>query len=146
VVFLADKQPWGAVVEVSGKQAGKPLTVRLQRCGAAKARFLDGEGKPLVGHRPHIEMVFAPGPHQFDGPSAMKGLLLSDAAHLGNLYRQGDQWERRTDREGRITLPLLIPGVRYRLVWIERARILREFTVRPGEVLDLKDIQEGGGK
>ena len=48
----------------------------------------------------------------------------------------------RTDAEGRIALEGLVPGVTYRIVSSQQGgRILREFTVRPGETVDLKDVK-----
>jgi RNA polymerase sigma factor (sigma-70 family) len=143
VVFLVEKQRWGAVIEVSGKSSGKPLTVKLQRCGSAKVRFLDKEGNPLEGHWPEVEMLFAPGPQKYDAKSAQRGLFAADAVDLSNVHRLSYQLHTfRTDREGRITLEGLVPGVTYRLVSLQQGpRILREFTVQPGETVDLKDVK-----
>ena len=42
VYFLEPKRKLGGVVNLSGKSAaGGPVTVRLEPCGAAKARFVD---------------------------------------------------------------------------------------------------------
>src|SRR5262249_30869709 len=54
VIFLDEKNGWGARVGVSGKQAGQPLTVRLAECGSAVARFVDREGKPLANYWPQV--------------------------------------------------------------------------------------------
>ena len=48
-----------------------------------------------------------------------------------------------TDAEGRVTLPALIPGALYRL--LDRTdpngqQVRKDFTVKPGETLDLGDI------
>ena len=48
VYFLDADHEWGAAVELSGKQAGEDLTVRLQPCGQAKARFVGPDGKPVA--------------------------------------------------------------------------------------------------
>ena len=48
---LDPEHEWGATVEVSGKQAGEDLTIRLQPCGQAKARFVGPDGKPVAKHR-----------------------------------------------------------------------------------------------
>jgi hypothetical protein len=142
VVFLQEQKGWGAVVQVSGEQRGKPLTVRLQRCGSAKVRFLDKEGQPLAGHWAEVEMVFAPGAARYDSRAFQRGETAADTVNLANIHRQAYQLDRgRTDEQGRITLPNLVPGVRYRLVRELGSRVLRELTVRPGEVLDLKDVK-----
>ncbi len=46
--FLDADHEWGAAVELSGKQAGEELTVRLQPCGRARARFVGPDGKPVA--------------------------------------------------------------------------------------------------
>ena len=53
-----------------------------------------------------------------------------------------------TDAEGRITLPALIPGALYRIIDFSTVndqdkgiQIRRDFTVKPGETLDLGDIR-----
>jgi hypothetical protein len=142
-VFLDEKNGWGAAIELSGRQAGAPLTVRLQPCGTARARFLDRNGKPLEQYWPEVEMMFTPGPHRFDRKAMEKGLLAGDAVHLANLHERGYQWNNgRTEREGRVTLPNLVPGVTYRIVSSRLGGvILKEFTVRAGETLDLQDIR-----
>jgi hypothetical protein len=48
VYFLDVENQLGAVVELSGKQAGEPVTVRLAPCGTATVRFVDGDGRPLA--------------------------------------------------------------------------------------------------
>ena len=51
-----------------------------------------------------------------------------------------------TDADGRITFPALIPGATYRILDGTTARspggpqLRKEFTVKPGETLDLGDI------
>ncbi len=53
----------------------------------------------------------------------------------------------KTDAEGRITLPALIPGALYRITDFSTAKddakgpqVRKDFTVKPGETLDLGDI------
>ena len=49
VYFLEPKRKLGAVVNLSGKSAaGGPVTVRLEPCGAARARLVDPDGKPVA--------------------------------------------------------------------------------------------------
>src|SRR5262249_34983888 len=42
---LAPGRQLGAVVEVRGKEAGRPVTARLAPCGSVKLRFVDEQGK-----------------------------------------------------------------------------------------------------
>jgi hypothetical protein len=146
-VFLDEKNQWGTMVQISAKKAdGKPMTVKLQRCGSATVRFLDKEGRPREGYWPSVEMVLRPGPHEFDFKAVEKGLLAADAVHLANVYRSSYQMNLfRTDAQGKITLTGLVPGVTYRIVsYNERPIIVREFTVEPGHTLDLKDLKVSG--
>ncbi len=46
IFIFDDDRQWGATVELSGKQAGEDLIVRLQPCGQATARFVGPDGKP----------------------------------------------------------------------------------------------------
>ncbi len=62
-----------------------------------------------------------------------------DRKHYGNLPR--------TDAEGRITLISLIPGALYRIIDFSTVnddkkgiQLRKDFTVKPGETLDLGDI------
>ncbi len=140
VVFIDAKKGLGAVVEVSGKQLGKPLNVRLQRCGAAKVRLLDREGKPVVGYWPEVDLVLAPGPHRYDAQGIRNGQLSADTVMLANLFLPAYQPNRfLTDDQGRIELQALVPGVTYWLV--AGGRVLREFRVQPGIRVDLKEVK-----
>jgi hypothetical protein len=53
-----------------------------------------------------------------------------------------------SDADGRLTLPVLIPGAMYRFIdytTVKRGEtgptIRKEFTVKPGETLDLGDVR-----
>jgi beta-lactamase regulating signal transducer with metallopeptidase domain/protocatechuate 3,4-dioxygenase beta subunit len=141
VVFLDEKNQVGALVQLSGKQAGKPLDVKLARCGSALARFVDVSGKPLEGFHPHILLVLTPGPERLDPLSWQKGELAGDSVPLGNFYRQHYGWGKDgPDAKGRVKYPALVPGVTYRIWSFQQGVTLRDFTVKPGETLDLKDI------
>ena len=55
--------------------------------------------------------------------------------------------ELAPDAQGRIALPVLIPGATYRFVdstmvvrGVTGPQVRKEFTVKPGETLDLGDI------
>jgi RNA polymerase sigma factor (sigma-70 family) len=129
----------GAVVTLQGKQAGgEPLTVKLQACGSARARFLDGKGKPLARYRPVVSLVLCPAarPHvkavMTDRARALGGFGLGEAdpAH----YAAGPA----TDAEGRVTLPALIPGATYRISLGDGKA--RDFTVRAGQTVTLPDL------
>ena len=46
-----------------------------------------------------------------------------------------------SDADGRVALPVLIPGATYRFIELTTIpQVRKEFTVKPGETLDLGDI------
>ena len=94
IYFLDPDHEWGATVEVSGKQAGEDLTVRLQPCGQAKARFVGPDGKPVAKHRPHFEIVATPGPSRISRNKQDQAELAADAAFVANVDRK-HYWNAR---------------------------------------------------
>jgi RNA polymerase sigma factor (sigma-70 family) len=148
VIFFQAKKDWGTVVELPGKQTGKPLTIRLQPCGKAKARFVNAAGEPIEGHWPAVEVVLKSGPSLADPKAAQKGLVAADATMLANIFYDSYQLnDFRTDAEGRMVLTSLVPGVTYRIVQMNsNSPVLRDFTARPGETVDLGDIVIGKKK
>ena len=144
---LDPEHEWGASVEVFGKQAGDDLTIQLQPCGRASARFVGPSGKPVAKHRPHFEFVATPGPSQYSRSKQDEAALTADAEFAANVDRKHYWSGPLTDAEGRIVLPALIPGALYRIIDFSTvndqdkgAQIRRDFTVKPGESLDLGDI------
>ncbi len=141
--FLEPTGKLGATVKLSGKSgAGGPVTVRLESCGTARARLVDPVGKPDAGTLfRRISMIVTPGAHQ-SGPEppaevlADESVLLQiDPLHYGN--------GPLSDAEGRIAFPALIPGATYSVSAGPRGgppTFRKEFTVKPGETLDLGDI------
>ncbi len=133
VYFLDPTHKLGATSDFSGKSAaGGSVTVRLQPCGAAKARMVDASGKPIAGYRGSrlISMVVAP-PYLFRHQEAT--LAAVDSIN----YADGPV----SDALGWITFPALIPGAPYRLSNFKAGtQLYRDFTVKPGETIDLKDF------
>jgi hypothetical protein len=144
VCFLDAKNQRGAVVELSGKQAGQDLEVKLQPCGSGTVRFVDEQGKPLrPGTSPaHLEIVLTPGASFAD---VLRGAdrqspLMADSFHFSNVDRERYR-ELKTDAAGRMTFPTLIPGATYRvIVFNQPVKTQIEFTVKPGEARDLGDL------
>src|SRR5262245_55972 len=136
IYFLDAKSQWGAMVEIAGKQAsGEPVTVRLAPCGSATVSFLNRNGQPLAKYRPNqfgIQLLVGSG-HKANAKGQepeMVWLLSVDRLHYGEPLA--------TDAAGRLTLPALIPGARYR---ISERGFEREFTVQSGDTRKLEDIQ-----
>jgi RNA polymerase sigma factor (sigma-70 family) len=145
--FLDADHQWGATVEISARQAGEGLSVRLQPCGQARARFVGPDGKPVAKMLPQFEILGTPGPHERDRRKEAQSMLAADAALMANLDRIHYSIRHVTDAEGRITLPDLIPGALYRISDYSTVndrekgiQVRKDFTVQPGEMLDLGDI------
>jgi hypothetical protein len=136
VYFLDKKDQLGRVATFSGSDLDRPATVRLERCGSARARFIDAQGQPFanvqfqVSRRPMIqlEMRFAGG-----GPETEGSLVVNmDHSRYGPLA---------TDAQGWVTYPTLIPGVTYRILagegnWVTK----KEFVAEAGRTLELGEI------
>jgi hypothetical protein len=147
ISFLDASHEWGATVEVSGKEAGEDLTIRLQPCGLAKARFVGPDGKPIAKFQPIFELVATPGPTRLSRNEKDQAELSADAEMVANIDRKHYWNAPFTDADGRITLPDLIPGALYRITDLsaynspkKSTPIRKDFTLKPGETLVLGDI------
>jgi hypothetical protein len=147
VFFLDSDHQWGATAEISAKQAGSDVVVRFQPCGLAKARLVGPDGRPLAKMFPHFEIVGTPGPDARDQRKQSQSMLAADAAYMPNVDRIHYSGGPFTDADGRITLPALIPGALYRISDVSTindrdkgAQVRKDFSVQPGETLDLGDI------
>ena len=152
VYFLEPERKLGAVVNLSAKSAaGGPVTVRLEPCGAARAWLVDPDGKPVAKpvRKLIITMVVTPGPaQQLLANDKAASLLSADEGDLTVVDPINYETALAPDALGRITLPVLIPGATYRFIdYTTYVRgqtgpeIRKEFTVKPGEKLDLGDIR-----
>jgi hypothetical protein len=144
--FLDADHEWGATLEASGKLAGEDLTIRLQPCGRAMARLVGPDDKPVAKVDAWPEIVVTPGPPESSRDPKDWTELSADAAVLAAVDPKHYRLKQRplSDAEGRVTMPDLIPGASYRL--LDRSdpqkgyQVRKEFTVKPGETLDLGDI------
>ena len=152
VYFLDADHEWGAAVELSGKQADEELMIRLQPCGRARARFVGPDGKPCaetdLRQLALLQILATPGPDSRTFNKAEQAQLAADEASNASLDRKHYRNGLRADPEGRITLPDLIPGALYRICDLsvrndadKGIQVRRDFTVKPGETLDLGDIR-----
>jgi hypothetical protein len=153
--FLDPSRKLGATVNLSGKSGrGGTMTVRLEPCGTAQARLIDPQGKPVPNYSSSflITIVVTPGPSGFRRHKANEGRLVADEGFLCNIDR-ANYWISngpRSDAQGRITLPALIPGALYRLHDLaaegkpDGVPFLKEFSVKPGELTELGDIRIEG--
>ena len=148
VLFFDPQRKLGATVSFSGRMASlDPVTVRLEPCGSARVRLVDSGGKPLGGFSAPwlISLVVTPGP--FRVPRAQKEYpLFADHALLPVVDPINHPKAPTADAHGRISLSALIPGASYRIIDRttvrdpEGEKVRRDFSVKPGETLDLGDI------
>jgi hypothetical protein len=142
----------GAMIAFSDKSMVRgPITVKLDPCGAARARLVDPEGKPVAGRLlprdVSITMVVTPGPTYSRAPD-QAGLLVAEETDLNQVDSINYPNELVADAEGRLTLPVLIPGATYRVIDYSMGRqavpqVRKEFTIKSGETLDLGEILIG---
>jgi hypothetical protein len=129
VYFLDAKNKLGASATLSAKGAGEEApTVRLEPCGSASARFVNGEGKPKARYRPFFDLVARTGEKDVD--PVRDFVTHTDPLHYGSVGPTADA-------EGRCTFPALIPGATYQILG---NNLSKEFTVKSGETRDLGDI------
>jgi hypothetical protein len=145
VHFLDRDGRLGATATLSGKSGSDgPVTVRLEPCGTAWARLVDRDGKPVAGYRGAglIVIIVTPGASLTGGPDLPRDIL-ADAGSLAAVdpAHYGD--DLLSDADGRIALPDLIPGATFSVRVRNRDRRVtfeKEFTVKPGETIDLGEI------
>jgi RNA polymerase sigma factor (sigma-70 family) len=144
IFFFDAKNKLATIADVAVKKAlAKPLTVRLQRCGMASARFVDKAGKPVAGVRPMLEVVVTPGIPWVDTTFDSK----QPSADTFNMSNLDARWHGnlRSDAQGRITFPPLIPGATHWMIGhspnMGLYNLNKEFKVEAGKTLDLGDIR-----
>ena len=148
VFFLEPERKLGATVRFSGKSAsGGPVTVRLEPCGTARFRLVDPEGKPLARFPAAsvITMIVTPGSVRRRKPAKDDPLFADEPAPY-ELDPVNHTLDVRSDAQGRVSFPALIPGATYRVV--DRSafyaggeqEVRKEFVVKPGEAVELGDI------
>ncbi len=130
--FLDREHQLGATVELSGKSARNgPVTIQLEKCGAANVRYKDPQGNPVAGHTgDQLMLIITPGADI----NARPDQIMADMQYQANL--DSERLRRlRTDADGRITWSSLIPGAKYRL----RGHDV-DFTAEAGKTIDLPDV------
>ena len=117
--------------------------MQLSPCGSAVARFVDPDGKPLVGYEPGLKIVVTPGPPRYSRGAPEKAQLTADETFVANFDRR-HYWEGpKTDKQGLCTFPALVPGAAYRLTSIEPGTgevVEKEFKVESGKTFQFPDI------
>jgi hypothetical protein len=141
VFFLDASKRCGAVVQISGKQAGKDVTVRLAPCGQATAHYVDQNGVPRANLQVSPEIIITPG-RSLNDRGARQEEMAADAADVVNIDRYNYWGNVKTDAAGRVTFPALIPGATYRLRRFDRDGwvVQKEFVARSGQTIELGDV------
>ncbi|MEX0679502.1 MAG: hypothetical protein WD063_20680 [Pirellulales bacterium] len=138
-VYLLDPvRKNGRVVNLRGKDAGKPQNIELLPCGSASLRFVDGKGNPVPGvDKLGLNMVFTPGTTVFEMTAEKP---MADETYVANFDRL-NHWHL-IGEGGLIDYQALIPGVDYQLFGSDasgKPGVERVFRVQPGEHQQLKD-------
>src|SRR5262249_25712213 len=116
VLFLDAVNGWGAAVDLTaGPDAGPK--VKLARCGSARVRLLNAEGRPLAG-RGLLPLLST----ERSFPADQSPLEREEDAHMSVCYdprHYPRDLDPVSDGEGWLTLPALIPGARYVLQYAD---------------------------
>lgn len=140
VHVLEPKRRLGATRMLSSVQPS--VTIALEACGEATARFVDAEGQPMKSYRPHIELAMNDGVTTYDYEAQRQGKLAADSEYVANID-QTNYWPGPiTDDNGHVTFSALIPGAKYWLIEIAdgKSRVIKEFTVEAAQKLDLGEV------
>ncbi|WP_165222468.1 M56 family metallopeptidase [Aquisphaera insulae] len=151
--FLDAVHGWGATIELTPAMATAPPTVTLKPSGSATARIIDKKGMPVEKDVARISMVATPGHGMDYYGRALTTKEEEDYAADEEIYVNIDRenyWDGpRSDKQGRITMPKLIPGATYRIYELSRSLEVpplyrwKDFTVESGKTIDLGDIRIG---
>jgi hypothetical protein len=142
VCFLDAEHEWGAAIKLSGNQAGEEVTIHLERCGQAKARFVSRDGKPVADA--DLEFVATPHLRSFQRTENEPPGLIDDSILVAAIDRKhyGHPVRPVSEGDGRFTLPNLILGALYRLSahGADERTIRKDIRVKPGESVELGEI------
>ena len=140
-VFDAEHQ-LGASLKLSVPKDGQPVTVRLHPCGSARARFVNQAGKalanvtlltdPMLG----LELVI-----RRSSSDDRRDQADTFATTLVDNIDGGRYQKLKTDVQGQLTFPSLIPGATYRVMAGEGAWVVKkEFVAEAGKTVELSAI------
>ncbi|MFV1991739.1 MAG: hypothetical protein ACC652_13490, partial [Acidimicrobiales bacterium] len=143
VYFLDAEHKLGATAMISAAEPS-PRVV-LNACGAAVMRFVDDEGKPVANQSTcNVFMVARPGVYKYDSQAMRSGAVSADSDFISNIDRTNYPGVKSddTNQEGRVRLPVLIPGATYRIITPDGgdSSIAKEFVAESGKTTDLGDI------
>ena len=146
VVLMDDAKTVGAVATVTGG-ADTPVTVTLEKLGAASGRLCTADGSPAIGAEVRVRLLL--------GAAKYDNLPDEVFTKLGVSGIEPGAWQHftgrtaKTDKDGKFTLTGLLPGQKYHLIAgfnFEKmgGELLHErtdVTVKPGATNDLGDLK-----
>ncbi len=138
--FLDPKHQMGATVVA--KAGAEPVRVVLEPCGQVTARFVDSKQEPVADFHPSVEMILTPGAWRYAAMGSNSDRLAANSDFIANIDRANHWKHRETDKQGRITLPALIPGATYGVVTTRNGKrdFAKTFEAKAGTTIDLGDI------
>jgi hypothetical protein len=144
LVHLLDAQrKLGATVTIRADEPN-PRVV-LQPCGSAVMRIVDDQGEPLPNLKTvDFFFIMRPGEYEFNLQAYRAGKIAADADFISNVDRLNypDVADMRPDNEGRVHLPVLIPGATYRVIGARdgTSKAIKDFVATAGETINLGDL------
>lgn len=145
VYFLDAKKQLGKIATFSRVDFDRPVTVPLERCGSARARFVDANGQPLanvqfgMAGRPMIELEMTFDERSPDSRPFRANLELERTFVVNMDFEH--YTTVATDFQGWVTYPSLIPGATYRILAGENGWVSRTpFVAEAGRTLELGAI------
>jgi hypothetical protein len=133
----------GAFMAFTKEQLGdEPVTVRLGPLGSAAARLRDGSGKPLTDYQPWLWLSVASTPYnsvqELERIAKRPRFANHDAIWVGHVDPPRYATGPKTDAQGHVVFPALIPGATYRLLFFNGQE--KVFRAEAGKTVDLGDL------
>src|SRR5205085_3211622 len=96
----------------------------------------------IVGASPWIDFIMTPGGLRLGADVMKSTVLAADREFNVNIDRLNYHPHPKTDEQGRITFPALIPGATYQIRSYEKSRevVKAEFVGESGKTIDLGEI------
>lgn len=117
--------------------------IKLLPCGSATVQLVDEHGKPIANKAglANLYFVAAPGATRYDAAAYRAGKLIADEDFMSNVHG-GSYPDIKTDSEGRVFYPALIPGATYRHPKAVDGKwsIAKEFKAESGKTFDIGKI------
>ena len=140
VLILDAERKLGALIDMRADASAELAEVKLQQRGQATLHLRNEAGEPVTDFSPSLIMMIpstrAARPEDKQSSSRASGTNQTNA--VDPLY----DWKKMppSDKDGIVALPLLIPGVRYRIHGFFREGKPVEFEVSAGQTLKLPDM------